>query len=154
MVWSEVNLAESVWVIPGTRMKGGREHRVALLAAAIALLRALPRERDNPYCFIGSQPGRGLGGLALARTMTRMGRTETVHGFRSSFSDWSHEQTSHSNHTIEISLAHRVGSDVEQAYRRGNMFAKRIWLMTDWATYCASPAVTLGDNVTAIGAGR
>ena len=83
-----------------------------------------------------------------------MGRSETVHGLRSTFSDWAHEQTAHSNHTIEISLAHRVGSDVEQAYRRGNMFAKRVKLMTDWARYCSSQPVTTGDNVTAIGGGR
>ena len=152
--WAEINLAEAVWLISAARMKAGRDHRVALSPAAIALLRALPRERDNPYCFIGSQPGRGLGGLALARTLSRMGCSATVHGFRSTFSDWSHEQTAHPNHAIEISLAHRVGSDVEKAYRRGDMFAKRIWLMTDWAKYCSSPPAAMADNVTAIGAGR
>jgi hypothetical protein len=36
--------------------------------------------------------------------------TATVHGFRSTFSNWCHEQTAHSAHTIEISLAHNVGS--------------------------------------------
>lgn len=152
--WSEINLTEATWTIAGIRMKGGREHRVALSSAAIDLLRALPRERDNNFIFIGSVAGRGLNDLALARTMTRMGRSETVHGLRSTFSDWAHEQTAHSNHTIEISLAHRVGSDVEQAYRRGNMFAKRVKLMTDWARYCSSQPVTMGDNVTAIGGGR
>ena len=56
--------------------------------------------------------------------------------FRSAFSDWAHEQTAHANHTIELSLAHNVGSDVERAYRRGPMLAKRVRLMADWARYC------------------
>jgi integrase len=152
--WGEINFTEATWTVAGPRMKSGREHRVALSPAAIDLLRALPLERDNNFIFIGSLAGRGLNDLALARTMARMGHGETVHGFRSAFSDWAHEQTAHSNHTIEISLAHRVGSDVEQAYRRGTMFAKRVKLMTDWAKHCDSNLVAMGDNVTAIGGAR
>lgn len=147
--WDEINLTAALWVVPGSRMKGGREHRVPLSSATRDLLRALPHEEGNPFCFIGPQAGRGFSDMALTRVMQRMGRTETVHGFRSTFSDWSHEQMAHSNHTIEISLAHSFGSDVEKAYRRGNMFAKRVKLMADWAKYCASkPVAATADNVT------
>jgi hypothetical protein len=113
-------------------------------------VRALPRENGNPYLFVGPLLGRGFSDMALTRVVQRMGRTETVHGFRSTFSDWAHEQTAHANHTIEISLAHAVGSDVEKAYRRGNMFGKRAKLMSDWAKYCCSPAVRASDNVVAL----
>jgi hypothetical protein len=43
-------------------------------------------------------------------TLHRIGRTETVHGFRSAFSDWAHERTAHSNHVIEMCLAHSIGA--------------------------------------------
>jgi hypothetical protein len=33
-------------------------------------------------------------------------------------------------------MAHVVGSKVEQAYRRGDMFEKRRRLMQQWATFC------------------
>src|SRR5215831_10139896 len=42
-MWSEVDLASRTWTIPANRMKGGREHRVPLSAAAMATLEAMPR---------------------------------------------------------------------------------------------------------------
>ena len=65
----------------------------------------------------------------------------TVHGFRSTLSDWAHETTAFSNHEIEAALAHAVGSGVERAYRRGDLFDKRRKLMNAWADFCARPAV-------------
>jgi hypothetical protein len=41
-----------------------------------------------------------------------------------------------------------VGSKVEQAYRRGDMFDKRRRLMQQWATFCtAAPAQEAPSNV-------
>jgi integrase len=71
----------------------------------------------------------------------------TVHGFRSTFSDWCNETTAHSNHTIEISLAHNVGTEVERAYRRTDMLAKRRQLMEQWSKFCLSPVKAGGDVV-------
>jgi integrase len=139
----------ATWTVHASRMKGGREHRVPLAPAAVALLRSLYREENNPHLFIGPLPGRGFSDMALTRVLQRLGRTETVHGFRSSFSDWAHERSTHSNHTIELSLAHTVGSEVERAYRRKDMFGKRVRLMADWAKFCSSPAIQ-GDVVVPI----
>ena len=99
--WDEIDFANAMWVVPAARMKGKREHRVPMSTAALDLLRALPREDGNPYLFIGPQAGRGFSDMALTKVMLRMERGETVHGLRSTFSDWAHEQTAHSNHTIE-----------------------------------------------------
>jgi hypothetical protein len=49
--------------------------------------------------------------------------------------------SSHSNHAIELSLAHSIGNSTEKAYRRGDMLAKRARLMEAWAKYCTTPAV-------------
>jgi integrase len=89
--------------------------------------------------------------------MERMGLkgAATVHGFRSTFSNWCHEQTAHSAHTIEISLAHNVGTEVERAYRRTDMINKRRQLMEAWSRYCTSPAKAGkagGDVITLRGA--
>jgi integrase len=72
----------------------------------------------------------------------------TVHGFRSTFRDWSAECTSYPNHVQEMALAHSVGSAVERAYRRGDLFDKRIKLMQDWSRYCSKPVGAA--NVTSI----
>jgi integrase len=45
--WSEIDLQNKVWVIPPERMKGGREHRVPLSSAALALLAGLERKRGR-----------------------------------------------------------------------------------------------------------
>ena len=154
--WGEIDLDGGTWTIPAGRMKAKREHRVPLAPAALDLVRSLPREDGNPFVFIGPSSGRGLGHMALIRVLERMGRDGvTVHGFRSAFSDWAHESTAHANHTIELSLAHNVGTEVERGYRRGPMLAKRVRLMADWAKYCvSSPAERTAAEVVPIGGGR
>ena len=153
--WPEIDIAGRVWTVPAGRMKGGRQHRVALSQAALDLLASLPREDGSDLVFIGSSKGKPLSDTALLAIMRRMGLAAVPHGLRSSFSDWAHETTSHSHHTIELALAHRVGSDTEMAYRRGDQVKKRIRLAEDWARYCMSPPDTAGDdisNVVSIGA--
>ena len=55
--WDEIDLAAGVWCIPAARMKGNKVHRVPLSEAAVALLRALPREDGNRFVFIGGRKG-------------------------------------------------------------------------------------------------
>ena len=119
--WSEIDLDEKLWVIPPARMKAGKEHRVPLAGAALELLAQLPREAGNDFLFLAPQTGRPWSATALRTVMQRLGRSEVPHGFRSSFSDWAHERTAHSNHAIELSLAHSIGAAAEKAYRRGDM---------------------------------
>ena len=135
--WGEINFKDAIWIIPPERMKSRKEHRVPLSPQAIALLQDLPREEGNPHVFIGAR-NAALGEAAMSATLKRLGRSETVHGFRSAFSTWAHEQTAHSSHTIEMCLAHAVGSEVERAYRRGDLFEKRRKLMEQWARYVMS----------------
>ena len=63
-----------------------------------------------------------------------------MHGFRSTFRDWAAEATAYPNHVVEQALAHTIGNAVEAAYRRGDLFAKRVALMDDWANYLERPA--------------
>ena len=49
----------------------------------------------------------------------------------------------------ELSLAHAVGTKVEQAYHRTDLFDKRRKLMDAWAQYCAKPSQ--GGDVIPIG---
>jgi len=129
--WDEIDLENAVWVIPAERMKAGKEHRIPLSAAAMTLVTAMERT-DSALMF------PGLSAKSLYNVLQRVKAGATTHGFRSSFSDWSHEQTTHNAHTIEISLAHRVGTEVERAYRRSDLFEKRRALMTAWSRYCTN----------------
>ena len=88
--WSEIK--GDTWIIPGERMKGGREHRVPLSKRALKLLTELPRESE--FVFIGRE-GRSLSVNSIVSVLQRMGRSDglTIHGFRSTFRDWAAETT-------------------------------------------------------------
>jgi integrase len=137
--WSEIDLDAGMWTIPAARMKGGQEHRVPLSSPVIMLLKALPTERGNDNVFVGARGDR-VSQAAVTILLKRVGYGAiTVHGFRSTFSDWVHERTAFSNHVIELSLAHAIGNEVEKAYRRGDMFDKRRKLMEAWAAFVTTP---------------
>jgi integrase len=59
----------------------------------------------------------------------------TVHGFRSTFRDWASEVASAPREIAEMSLSHRVGSDVERAYARSDLLDKRRALMERWSEF-------------------
>ncbi|WP_119417952.1 tyrosine-type recombinase/integrase [Desertibaculum subflavum] len=151
-LWPEIDMGEAVWTIPAGRMKAGKEHRVPLSEAALAVLRAmLPfKSGENTAVFPGRYRGAHLSNMAMAMTLRRMGRDDlTVHGMRSTFRDWAGETTAHPREVVEAALAHRLGDKVEQAYARGDLFQKRRVLMDDWAAFLATVPATvlrLGDH--------
>jgi len=139
--WGETNIAERLWNIPAERMKGGREHRVPLSAAALAIVQAMAALRRGEFVFPGGKSDRPLSNMAFLMLLRRMGRNDlTAHGFRSTFRDWAAERTSFPAEVAEMALAHTVGDKVEAAYRRGDLFQKRRQLAEAWARFCtASP---------------
>jgi integrase len=138
--WDEIDMKEKTWAVGAERMKAGKPHRVPLSDRALEILKSLPREKGNPYVFIGGAKGKPLSNMALLQLMRGMGSEYVTHGFRSTFKDWASEATSHPNAVSEQALAHTIGNAVERAYRRGDLFAKRVRLMRDWAAYCTRPA--------------
>jgi integrase len=91
--------------------------------------------------------------MALLKQLKRMGYSDvTVHGFRSSFRDWAADRTNFPSEVAEMALAHAVGSKVEAAYRRGDLFNKRRRLMERWAEFCAEALAEKG-SVIALRAG-
>jgi integrase len=139
MKWREVDLDDAVWTVPPDRIKAGREHRVPLQPAAIALL-GDPGEPDELVFPSPIKAGKPLSDATLAAVLERMGVGVTVHGFRSTFRDWAGETTAHAREVVEAALAHRLKDKAEAAYARGDLFQKRRKLMQDWADYLASPA--------------
>jgi integrase len=96
----------------------------------------LKSRRDaSDFVFVANLACRkGWACRTLTLPLQRLGYDDlTVHGFRSTFRDWAAEATGYPSHVVEQALAHAIGSDVEAAYRRGDLFAKRVALMDDWA---------------------
>ena len=138
--WDEIDLKQCIWIVPGERMKSGREHRVPLSPRAVEVLAAMAEVRQSEFVFGGMKQGRPLWEKSLLNLVRVMRPGVTVHGLRSTFRDWAAETTSFPNHVIEMALAHSVSDAVEAAYRRGDLLEKRRKLMEAWATYCGRPA--------------
>lgn len=145
MEWPEIDFEAKVWTVPGERMKAGKEHRVPLSPRALEIVTDLFDLRSSLYVFPGqgtgkrSNRGRPLSNMSFTMLLRRLELGHfTPHGFRSSFRDWTGDETSFAREVAEAALAHKVGDDTEQAYRRSDALAKRRRLMDAWARFCAS----------------
>jgi integrase len=65
----------------------------------------------------------------------------TPHGFRSTLRTWAAEQTSFTDELVKAALGQTVGSKVDAAYQRGDLFEKRKRLMDAWGEYCARSSI-------------
>jgi integrase len=82
--------------------------------------------------------------MAMEMLLRRMNMDDvTVHGFRSAFRDWAGNETDFARELTEAALAHVIGDQAEQAYRRGDALEKRRALMEGWGRWCEPEA---GDN--------
>jgi integrase len=137
MRWDEIDLENRIWTLPANRTKQGRVHQVPLSNRAMAILQARPRL--GPYVFVGYKRETHLSSKAMYHVLRAMGikaSDASVHGFRSSFSDWCADCTDFPRELREHSLAHAVGNGTELAYRRGTALKKRGVIMEAWAEYC------------------
>jgi integrase len=134
--WDEVDLTDKIWVVPGARMKAGREHRVPLSGPALAVLKKMNEICESDFVFPGGKKGMPLSNMAMLALLKRIGRNDlTAHGFRSTFRDWAAERTTFPREVVEMALAHTIENKVEAAYRRGDLFQKRRQLMEAWARF-------------------
>ena len=134
---SEFDLNEGVWHVPATRMKASVDHRVPLSERARTIIAGLPQIEGTAYVFPSARRGRPLSNMAMLELLRGLRPGLTVHGFRSTFRDWAAEETDFPSEVVEMALAHTIESEVERAYRRGDLFPKRRTLMDAWAAYCS-----------------
>lgn len=138
--WPEVDFDKAIWIVPPERMKRSRQHRVPLSGRALEILRELHEVRVSDFIFPGQKKDEPLSSSAMDALLERMKEDQyTVHGFRSSFRDWAGDETSFPREVAEAALAHKVGDETEQAYRRSDALEKRRKLLQAWADYLSKP---------------
>jgi integrase len=135
--WGEFDLDARLWVIPGDRMKAGREHRVPLSDRCCQILNTMQVERRGERVF-------NISVRTIQNLVAAMDEKATIHGFRSSFRDWAGDVAHAPREIAEEALAHAVGNQTERAYRRGDALDQRRKLMDAWAGYVEGEA---GANV-------
>jgi integrase len=146
--WSEMDMAGGTWIIPASRMKGGREHRVPLSPPAMALLEQMAAIRDGSgLVFLSQRRGGLMSDTTLSVVLKRMGRGDlTVHGFRSTFRNWCAD-TGQPGDAAEAALAHAIGNQVVAAYLRTDLFESRRTLMAAWASFLTRPPAAMAVRI-------
>ena len=135
MKWDEIDVDARLWTCPAERMKTGEEHRVPLTDEMLEVIEPLI-EMQSEYVFEGQKRHRPLSNMSMLMLLRRMGvEGVTVHGFRSTFRDWAAEVANAPREVAEMSLAHKIGSDVERAYARSDLLEKRRILMARWSKF-------------------
>ena len=137
--WPEFDLDNAVWLIPASRMKMRQPHVVPLSPKAVAILRRrwLLRVADDGLVF-STHGVKPLSDMTMTKVLRDLGLAKTtVHGFRSSFTDWAAERTRFPKEVVDKALAHKLVDRVEAAYRRTDFFDRRRKLMGEWARYAA-----------------
>ncbi len=137
--WDEIDVEGQEWRIPSRRMKAGMAHRVPLSGQALEVLREARILRDESGLVFPSpqKEGATLSDMTLTKILRAVGLADraTVHGFRSSFKNWTLERTDTPWAVSEAALAHVLGNATEQAYARSDLFERRRTLMQQWADY-------------------
>lgn len=141
----EIAPRDKLWTAPPEHMKLKRDHLVPLCDRAMRLLSGA----SDSYLFPSpSHPDKHLSNMAMLMVLDRMGYGHvTVHGFRSTFKDWTRDRTRVENYVSEAALAHASGDKIEAAYARSTVLDKRRKLMDAWAAFCASAPEAAGEDV-------
>lgn len=137
--WPEFDLKKGIWSIPAARMKMKKAHVVPLSKPTIAILKGRQPLRSEDTDLVFSNTGeKPLSDMTMTKVLRDFGLAKTtVHGFRSSFTDWAAERTRVPKEVVDKALAHHIPDKVEAAYRRTDFFERRRRLMDSWSRYLA-----------------
>lgn len=151
--WEQFDLEAAIWARPAELMKSRKAHDVTLNQAALSVLAKAGQLSDcKGLVFPGARVSSALSDMSIAKVLRAAGRTETVHGFRSSFRDWAAEKRPDIPPMVaEIALAHVPGNKVEAAYLRTDMRALRFKLAEAWGAFVAPSLGAAKGNVVKLG---
>lgn len=132
-------------------------------AASLSDLPRLAAKQKSALIF-PSKTGKGpFSDMALSEVLRRMnedreegapppwrdpdGRAAVPHGFRATFRTWVDDTRPEDGEAAERALAHEIENRVSSAYRRSDLFDRRVPLMASWADHCYGKAT---DDETGI----
>jgi integrase len=130
--------------------------------AKVADLPRLATLMRDQLIFPSARRTTPLSDMALSAVMRRMngdkpegaaspwrdpdGRDAVPHGFRATFSTWVDDTRPEDREAAEKALAHEISNRVSGAYRRSDLFDRRVTLMRDWADHCLIAMATGGNS--------
>ncbi|QRM45361.1 site-specific integrase [Rhizobium sp. BG4] len=155
---ADFDLEAGMWTIPELS-KVKHEHKVPLSPAAVSVVKVALRHKarnpdfmaDSEYLFPNQRNGGPMATNSMLNKTRALGYSSDVmdnHGLRSTFSTWGNNETQFESRLIDMAIGHKIGDAVERAYNRADYLAKRLALMTAWASFLTGKNAP-ADNVTA-----
>lgn len=138
--WQEIDLDQSIWVIPAAKTKMRIAHRVPLSRQVVEVLRSLFRLTGQGTYAFPVQGGKlkPMCENTINLALRRMGfdqNTMTAHGFRAMASTLLNEQGIWHPDAIERQLGHKEVDEIRGAYARGSFWNERVKMMQHWSDY-------------------
>lgn len=137
--WSEIDLANKVWVIPAERMKMNREQKIPLSQQALHILYKMQSiSSNNPYVFASNiHANKPMNSQTVNAALKRTGYKGKLvsHGLRSIASTAANESGIFNSDVIEAALSHTDKNSIRSSYNRTDYFELRKELMQWWADF-------------------
>lgn len=151
--WNSIDLKKATWTVNLSKSTLGqvdRLHLVHLPKPLVDMLRRRLKEKpksayvfDNShYAETGNKPkGETISDKACNDLLRDMGYTDvfgqkiTMHGFRSTFTDWVRENGIEEGDIAEMQLAHAIKDKTLAAYARGKLWDRRVKVINLYAEY-------------------
>ena len=171
--WEQIDFDNKVWNRPPEIMKAVQTkkgsvrypHSQPLSDSTIEFLLSIKgQEFDKGYVsekgliFRGSKGGR-IYDVHLSNCIPELGykrKEVSVHGFRSSFKDWSLDDPMNRNFgelITEKCMAHQIGDEVRNTYTATEFVTRRRPIIDEWCKHCFS-GKPVADNVSDISEAR
>lgn len=136
--WDEFDLEEGVWLIPASRMKMGKEHKIPLARQVLELLQELRQLTGySRYLFPSrSSKNKPKSDTVFIEALKRIGYggKQNPHGFRHIASTILNNKFSDKSQVIEACLAHSKNG-VKGTYDKATHFEERKLMMQWYADY-------------------
>jgi len=136
--WEEFDLDKATWLIPATRMKTKKEHKVPLPKQAIELLKELQQLNAHSSFLMPSRSNKNKtkSNTVFIMALRRIGYGEiqNPHGFRHIASTILNNQFSDKSQVVEACLAHSK-KGVKAAYDKATHYEERKIMMQWYADH-------------------
>lgn len=147
-LWTQFDLQSGVWMCPIKKL-GGEVHKLPIPKKLLWSLQERIEFTKDERLFPGSGKNKFISSNALDKSLDVFSRTDamgkriTIHGFRSTFMDWTTATSAGTKDDANRQLAHREKDTVLAAYMRTDLFDRRVKLLQEYEDFALSDVASV-----------
>ena len=142
-LWTQFDLQNGTWWCPIGKL-GGEVHKIPIPKRLLWSLQERADFAKDERMFPGDGDNKFLTSNAVVKVMRSFkyldykGDKITLHGFRSTFTDWTLETEAGDVKDVDRQLAHREEDQVLAAYWRSALYDRRVRILQEYEDYAFS----------------